>query len=119
MVRMLPCLSSCLPMGISPTDSGIVHHMLFQNCVLNEIFNQVEMYHNKPLWQVFMEQVDQRYLLGGGASEYEIYFCFAFTMFPQKVKIRPLVWDISNKVLTDSNHHFLTAHAHLREKSTF
>lgn len=71
--------------------SGISHHMLFQRHILEEMFQVVEGIHNNSFWKVFCSKVDPQYIRAAGASEYEIYFNFAFT-HSDKVKIRQLKW---------------------------
>lgn len=111
MVRLVPELRN-YGFGIHPQQSGIVHHMLFDKYILNSLFNSVETHHQKPFWRAFMDLV----IVGHGASEYEIYFCFAFVCHPQRVAIRHLKWDISSVILEDSpDYDYLTAHAHLRK----
>lgn len=65
--------------------SGISHHMLFQRCVLDDLFQCVETLHNKAMWKIFCECVDYNHLEYSGASEYEIYFNFAFARSDQFV----------------------------------
>lgn len=109
MIRFLPDLYN-YRYGIDPRVSGIVHHMLFQADILDEIFHRVESIHNKPLWRTFLDCVQRP-----GASEYEIYFCYVFAKHPTRVSIRNLKWDISPIVIEESDDYdFLTAHAHLR-----
>jgi hypothetical protein len=87
--------ADCLLPGFKklfPEYSGISHHMLFQQPILEDFFKLVEEIHQKPLWQAFCQCVNQQDLYGSGASEYELYFNFAFSR-TQQVKIRPLKWD--------------------------
>ena len=73
--------------------SGITHHMLFQRPILEDLLNRVEKYHKRPAWQAFCRCVDPGEVRawGSGASEYEIYFNFAF-LNTRQVRIRPLKW---------------------------
>ncbi len=71
--------------------SGISHHMLFQRCVLDDLFNTVEQHHKKPLWLAFCHSVDRENPKTQGAAEYEIYFNFLFSRSTQP-HIRPLKW---------------------------
>ena len=59
--------------GIHPKYSGIVHHMLFQKEILEDLFSRVEKKHNKSFWNAFLDTVRSDHIIGG-ASEYEIYF---------------------------------------------
>lgn len=112
MRRFVPELKSYVN-GVHPQYSGIVHHMLFQRCILDDLFIRTEKTHNTCFWKAFLNVVED---LIGGASEYEIYFCFAFAMHPDKVAIRHLNWALSDTVLESSDRDFLTAHAHLRRR---
>lgn len=62
-----------------PFYSGISHHMLFQKCVLEELFQTVSDFHLRDFWQAFCLCTDPDNLCTQGASEYEIYFNFLFT----------------------------------------
>lgn len=76
---------------VFPEHSGITHHMMFQRCVLEDLFTIVEIHHHMPFWKAFCLCVDAGDLhpLGSGASEYEIYFNFIFSRSDQ-VEIRLL-----------------------------
>ena len=65
--------------------------MLFQKCVLEDLFSIVEKQHQMEFWQAFCYCVDsdQLHPMASGASEYEIYFNFVFARTNQ-VEIRPL-----------------------------
>jgi len=114
MTRFVPQLRDYVN-GIHPKYSGIVHHMLFQKEILEDLFNKVETYHSKQFWNAFLDTVRPDQIVGG-ASEYEIYFCFAFVVHPEKVAIRHLNWDLSDTILENSSKDFLTAHSHLRKR---
>ena len=76
---------------IFPPISGVCHHMLFQRPVLNLLFEAVENHHQLPFWQAFCLSVHPSQLGLSGASEYEIYFNFAFSKTDQ-ITLRPLKW---------------------------
>ena len=69
--------------------SGIAHHMVFQKPIIEYLFQEVEDLHKKPFWEIFCNLVACEDLIGAGASEYEIYFNYAFSQTKQ-VSIRPL-----------------------------
>ncbi len=71
-----------------PELYSVCHHMLFQKAILDDLFEKVEKYHKQPFWEAFCSCVDIRL---GGASEYIIYFCFAFSGSNQ-FELRPLKW---------------------------
>lgn len=62
-----------------PKYTGIAHHMLFQKCVLDDLFKTVTDYYKKDFWKVFCLCVHPRHICTQGASEYEIYFNFLFS----------------------------------------
>ena len=79
-------------------DSGICHHMLFDNKFIQEIVALTEKKHKKPFWVTFLELVDEHYRHNdrSGASEYELYFNYIFNNHNDKIKIRKLEWDNLN-----------------------
>ena len=91
--RFLPSLSR-----LDPKVSGICHHMLFQRHFLEDLFDRVEALHEEELWAAFCKCVDPKQLPYSGASEYEIYFSFIFSNYPDQVRIRNLHWTNSPEV---------------------
>ncbi len=85
MDRLLPGLKR-----VYNPHSGICHHMLFQRPILEDLFHAVESQHGMDLWKAFCLQVNLDEF-ESGASEYEIYFNFAFSHTNQ-LQIRPLKW---------------------------
>lgn len=75
---------------ISP-HSGICHHMMFNQNILNEIFYKVEEKYKEKFWVKFLEFVKED-KSNSGASEYEIYFTYLHIFHPLKFKIRNLNW---------------------------
>jgi len=98
MKNLIPWLKRKMP------HSGIVHHMLFQKPVLDDLFRTIEWYHNRPVWEAMVASVTE--LMWACLSEYEIYFNFILTKSDQPV-IRPLLW---------KNHHSLKDLDHYRNK---
>lgn len=86
MARLIPGLTR-----YSPIFSGIAHHMLFQRCVIEDLFSTIEAYHKVPTWQALCQCIDPDEIQDNCMSEYEIYFNFVFSRTTQ-VKIRPLIW---------------------------
>lgn len=78
---------------ISPSVSGICHHMMFERRFLDEFFVLVENIHNMPFWKAFLSCVEKDQYKVSGASEYEMYFNFIMLYHSDKVKIRNLKWD--------------------------
>ncbi len=76
--------------------SGICHHMMFEQTILEELFNLVFKTHgSNQFWIVFLEQVEPwlRHDIGSGASEYEIYFNYVSQYHPDKIEVRELQWE--------------------------
>jgi hypothetical protein len=73
--------------------SGICHHMIFEQSILEELFNRVST--EKPFWMVFLEEVDSwlRHGIGSGASEYELYFNYVSQFHSDKIEVRELQWE--------------------------
>lgn len=95
---------------------SVCHHMLFQRPILEDLFHTVEDYHGKPFWKAFClcVNLDQN----KGASEFEIYFSFAFNHTKQ-VEVRKLKWVNSSKIhkkeeFKRDGYHFASFHTYLR-----
>lgn len=96
---------------------SVCHHMLFQKPILEDLFRTVEEYHEKPFWKAFCLSVDLR--KNKGASEFEIYFNFAFNHTDQ-VELRKLKWANSSNFrqkdeFKKKGYHFVAFHTYLRE----
>jgi hypothetical protein len=94
----------------------ICHHMLFQKAILDDLFKKVENTHKMPFWEAFCSCVD---IQRGGASEYIIYFCFAFSRSNQP-QLRQLKWKNSpdlDKIETfrEEGYHFVSFHSYLTQ----
>lgn len=96
---------------------SVCHHMLFQKPILKDLFRTVENYHKTPFWKAFCACVD----LNEGkaaASEYEIYFNFAFNHTNQ-VELRKLKW-MNSKYLDEMDsyqeegYHYVSFHSYRR-----
>lgn len=97
--------------------SGICHHLMFQKVVLVDLFNLVEKFHanNKKFYQIFLESVEKKEILGSGASEYEIYFNFLLKNYPNKYKIRPLKWqNVNNLNFQNTDLDYVSCHWYMR-----
>ncbi len=69
--RLLPGLYR-----VKPTLSGVAHHMLFQKCVLEDLFSLIEQRHQTDVWRAICRCIDRKEIYGSCMSEYEIYFNF-------------------------------------------
>ncbi len=99
-----------------PEYSGISHHMLFQRSILTDLFSRVENYHQMPLWQAFCKCVDAKDVICG-ASEFEIYFNFAFSK-TSEINLQHLKWEnvVSMDHLQDfqrKGYHFVSCHKYI------
>jgi hypothetical protein len=70
--------------------------MLFQKCVLNDLFEVIRNAQKVEPWIALIKNIDKKDLVKSGAmwsgiSEYEIYFNFLFARNSQ-ARIRPLMW---------------------------
>lgn len=116
MNRLLPGLHKQLP-----KKSGVVHWMLFQRPVLDDLFKSVEEIHQKEFWKAFCNCVDAKELHGSGASEYEIYFNFILSRSSQAT-IQKLDWLNVSSVKSleeykERNIIYIACHDYMREGS--
>jgi hypothetical protein len=95
--------------------SGISHHIIFTKKILKELLKLVENYHNKPFYQVFIENINP-YVISS-ASEYEIYFNFMLYYFPNELKLRKLNFDnkprIFSSINNNHNYDYISYHHYL------
>lgn len=76
--------------------SGICHHMILQKNVLIDLINMIENYHNKPFYEVFVENSNPNII--SSASEYEIYFNYMLQYIPNNLfKFRKLTFSNENR----------------------
>jgi len=99
--------------------SGISHHMLFQKSVLQDLMDEIKLYHYVEPWKAICHCIDTRYLHLSSLSEYEIYFNFVFMRSPQ-MKLRHLKWaNISslNEIATyqEKGYDYVSCHVYLRK----
>ncbi len=114
MERLLPGLKRMFP-----RCSGISHHMLFQRYVLDRLFQRVEERHRLEFWQAFCRCVAPNETAGCGASEYEIYFNFLFSMTKEAHRLRKLKWanikSLENlSYYKAERYHYVSCHAYSR-----
>jgi len=108
--RLVPGLQK-----VYPQYSGITHHMLFQNHILEDLFKEIVHVHNTEPWKALCACIDHQHLRESALSEYEIYFNFAFSR-NYKVKIRSLKWENalfdegSIKRHQQAGYHYISCH---------
>lgn len=100
--------------------SGISHHMLFQKCILDDLFHTIESIHKVPTWKAFCRNVDisQSFF---AASEYEIYFNFVLSRNDQ-VAIRPLKWQNTSRLedlpkFKEEGYDYVSCHQWMRAQA--
>ncbi len=100
--------------------SGIAHHMLFQRCVIEDLFRAIESQHGCEPWKALCRCINISYIEHSCISEYEIYFNYVFRKTDQ-VALRPLKWgegrDFSERALsnyTSNNFDYAVFHSWLR-----
>jgi len=109
MARLHPTLKK-----VSPTMSGICHHMMFETCFVKELFALVEAHHKEEFWVVFLEQVDKEQETRSGASEYELYFNFMLLYHPDELIVRPLQWANVGKLDREAALDYVSYHHYMR-----
>ena len=93
--------------------SGICHHMIFQKNIINNLFILVEKLHKKKFYEIFLESINKKDILGSGASEYEIYFNYLQIYHNNKFIIRELYWTNSKNLLLENNFDYISCHWYL------
>lgn len=101
-----------------PDYSGISHHMIFQRPVIESLFKELENQHKDPFWKTFCLLVDPKELIESGASEYEIYFNYAFIRTDQ-ISVRLLKWKNIESLseieeLKNKGFHYASFHSYNR-----
>ena len=109
MARLHPTLTK-----VSPTMSGICHHMMFETRFVKELFQLVEEFHKNDFWVVFLEQVAKDQDTRSGASEYEIYFNFMLHYHPDDIIVRPLQWANVEKLNLSAAFDYVSYHHYMR-----
>jgi hypothetical protein len=94
-------------------NSGISHHIIIQNKVINRLFDLVENFHKQPFWEVFLKVINPNEILGSGASEYEIYFNFIHIFEQSNFIIRNLNWTDSRTIPINSEFDYVSCHWYL------
>ncbi|MEM9685432.1 MAG: DUF6492 family protein [Bacteroidota bacterium] len=68
--------------------SGMQHHQLLENTILEAMLQEAERAHGMPFWEAFIRQLDCS--KWNGASEYVLYFHYALNRYPDRVLARHL-----------------------------
>jgi hypothetical protein len=102
---------------VHPEVYSVCHHMLFQRPILKHLFHAVQKHHKTKFWKAFCSCVT--YHRKQGASEYEIYFSYAFSHTDQ-VALRPLKWINAGDLnlidrFRNEGYHFVAFHSYLKK----
>ena len=101
---------------VNPLMSGICHHMIMETKYVKDLIEIVESCHNgKKFWEVFLDMVQPRDILGSGASEYEMYFNFMLIYYPEKIRVRPLGWANLPTIEDNGIYDYVSVHWYLRK----
>ncbi len=76
---------------VFPKKAGVCHHMLFQRCILEDLFTVIQDIHKEEPWKALLHCMEHPIRSESGMSEYELYFNFTFSRTDQ-AKIRQLKW---------------------------
>jgi hypothetical protein len=101
--------------------SGIAHHMLFQGCILEDLFDQVTKIHNMDAWKAICHCIDPKEVFFVCLSEYEIYFNFTLLRTDQ-AKLRSIKWmNVSSKENLETyklqNYAYVSCQSWMRSRS--
>lgn len=105
---------------VNSAHSGVAHHMLFQRCVLSDLFDTIKIQHNTEPWKAICKCIDPRHVhpIGSCMSEYELYFNFAL-MRSNQFQVRSLRWTNARFHPTTIEHHkklgfdYIACHSYL------
>ncbi len=100
--------------------SGVCHHMIFEKKYVKELIEMVEKNHNNHyFYDIFLYRVDKNYILGSGASEYELYFNYLLNYHSDKFILRKLLFintgdfDDKTNLYNDLNLDYVSVHWHI------
>jgi hypothetical protein len=85
-------------------QSGIVHHMMFQRPILEDLFHLISEHHHTEPWRAMCRSVDLKEIYKSCMSEYEIYFNFVLLRTNQKI-LRRLFWTEVVPDITDITYY--------------
>lgn len=98
---------------IYKNKSGICHHMMFEQPILEELILRIEEKHNDTFYNVFLTNVNE--IHKSGASEYELYFNYILKYHKDNIKIRPLRWKNASKIVHKDDVHYVSVHHYKRK----
>ena len=96
-------------------NSGVCHHMMFQQDILLSLFKMVENHHNEKFYNVFLHSISDNERTQSGASEYEIYYTYLHIYHKERFLIRELNWKNVTNLSNNENLDFISYHWYTRE----
>ncbi len=103
---------------LSGLVSGICHHMMLQRSVIEDLFLKVEKHDGSgdPFYKIFLKKCENSY----SAAEYNLYFYFLCSFYPNKFKIRILSYkNTANfnliKERLRGKYHYCSYHSYMRD----
>lgn len=100
--------------------SFTAHHMLFDQELLDELFEQIETLHRKPWYDAILDSVDYR--VASCFNDWDTYGSWVVTHHPEVSMRRPLEWAdvryVPNRLARRRLSHrldFVSAHAYMRQ----
>jgi hypothetical protein len=94
--------------------SGICHLMPLKRKIVVSLLNKIELTHNKPFWEVFLNFVDPGQYTMSGASEYEMLFNYTILHFPDEYEIRKLIWKNTSAITQNYDGEYEACHHYNR-----
>ena len=99
-------------------ESGICHHMLFQKEVIESLFSTVESnFENEKFYKIFLQNRQSIF----GVAEYNLYFYFLISFFPNLYSIRILNYKNTAKFFPlfekiRKKYHYCSYHSYMTPK---
>jgi hypothetical protein len=87
-----------LPLEKQSNKSGICHLMPMKRNIVENLISKVESAHNKPFWQVMVDNVEHKHYYLSGMSEYELLFNFTLKHHSDECIIKNLKWKNISKI---------------------
>ncbi|MBI3508312.1 MAG: hypothetical protein HY069_01565, partial [Chlamydiia bacterium] len=82
---------------VYPQVSGIAHHMLFQRCILEDLFQTIRQTHGEEPWKAICHTLDLEAIGFAAMSEYELYFNYT-QLRTKQGSVRPLRWTLAHSL---------------------
>jgi len=87
-----------------PSISGVCDHIMTRRDIMESLLQKIEGYSKKAAWQALLEAVHPMEYSKSGMSEYELYYNYALTYYPNEHRLRRLerVFGVSICALKES-----------------